>query len=215
MGEFYRDEKTLASVKGLQGFYEKILNYCYEDDEYNPAFFLREWLGEIGGVVFDNIVSAFGYHEDFARCIDRLEELLSEEDSNMDELRSAFEEFKSRCSDEIDALEEVYKKLPSIIESLKSLASMADTFLSGDSKSQPESRLVQAAIAAGAVPIETRPRKGCPVHGLSNYAEFPNRKGFFYCKEYSTTKQDWTKPEPWKSRDGSMVRYYCKSVWKG
>lgn len=133
----------------------------------------------------------------------------------MDELRSAFEEFKSKCSDEIDALEEVYKKLPSIIESLKSLASMADTFLSGDSKSQPESKLVQAAIAAGAVPVEIRPRKGCPVHGLSNYAEFPSRKGFFYCKEYSTTKQDWTKPEPWKSRDGSMVRYYCKSVWKG
>jgi hypothetical protein len=37
MGDFYRDEKTLALVKGLQGFYEKILNYCYEDED-NPAF---------------------------------------------------------------------------------------------------------------------------------------------------------------------------------
>ncbi|MEM2922586.1 MAG: hypothetical protein QXF26_09765 [Candidatus Bathyarchaeia archaeon] len=114
----------------------------------------------------------------------------------------------------ISELKELSSRLNDLVASVESLVGGLSSSPS-ESSSAAKSKLVQVAISEGAVPVGTRPRKGCPVHGLSNYAEFPNRKGFYYCKEYSPTQTEWTKSDPWKSRDGSIVRYYCKSVWKG
>lgn len=54
---------------------------------------------------------------------------------------------------------------------------------------------------------------GCPVHGLSNKSDTMYR-GSWTCKAYAPETREWTKPDPWRSKDGSQVRYYCKNTWK-